>query len=416
MLSGDSSGSVSGDDFNATFWAKPGLEEEDEEEEEGQITPCNDEEGMSTHWLSIMETDRCNIELPSIQFFGSQDASDTAGELLLGKQSTSQSKRRQTKMLLVALIESFCRLYGDTSPDINHKIFFLICQTLRSLGIVDSEFVDEMTAVRSTFQTAFQKLFYTAVETVRNQELYAQQHRMITQAPWPGQSSHDQSQSTTSQLFNTSHGFSTASSTRRSFVSSASSATDLLHLDLSVQNSRYHKDFVEINRIGKGGFASVWRARNKLDDIDYAIKKVNLGRDLDTSRANPYEKIFREIKHLARLEHQNVVRYYASWLEYAALESDTITPEDDYEEEDEETDYFQSQKNHSTSCAFDFEGSREESSGVDFLTPQCESPDEASAFPLHSQGSWILYIQMQLCPGNIAISSKDSEMRSRDVG
>ncbi|KAG1058599.1 hypothetical protein G6F42_028607 [Rhizopus arrhizus] len=67
--------------------------------------------------------------------------------------------------------------------------------------------------------------------------------------------------------------------------------------------------------LGRGGFASAWRARNKLDDIEYAIKKIRL---LDQEEDDGYDKIFREIKNLARLEHHNVVRYYSSWLEYAA--------------------------------------------------------------------------------------------------
>ena len=37
----------------------------------------------------------------------------------------------------------------------------------------------------------------------------------------------------------------------------------------------------------------------------------------------PYDKIFREIKHLARLEHKNVVRYYSSWLEYTTTHEHT---------------------------------------------------------------------------------------------
>ncbi|KAK3824614.1 MAG: kinase-like domain-containing protein, partial [Benniella sp.] len=77
--------------------------------------------------------------------------------------------------------------------------------------------------------------------------------------------------------------------------------------------TRYKNDFVEICKLGRGGFASVFKARNKLDEIEYAIKKIRL-RGGDKVR---YEKTFREIKFLARLEHRNVIRYYSSWLEHA---------------------------------------------------------------------------------------------------
>jgi len=40
--------------------------------------------------------------------------------------------------------------------------------------------------------------------------------------------------------------------------------------------SRYAQEFVEGERLGKGGFGQVFRARNSLDGVEYAIKKVRL--------------------------------------------------------------------------------------------------------------------------------------------
>ncbi|KAF1806974.1 kinase-like domain-containing protein [Mucor lusitanicus] len=217
-------------------------------------------------------------------------------------------------MLLASLIEHFCRAYGDT-PDANRKVFFLICQTLRSLGIIDAEFVDEMTSVRSAFQQAFHKLFYTAVQTVRNQDLVRFDD----------------------------------------------------NLPVIVQNSRYNNDFVEISLLGKGGFASAFRARNKLDDIDYAVKKIRLGNDIeesDQNKENPYEKIFREIKNLARLEHQNVIRYYSSWLEYDGSTQDDSLATDGSDWEDD--------------------------------TQQQQQPSSPKS--TQKSSGWTLFIQMQLCP------------------
>jgi len=78
--------------------------------------------------------------------------------------------------------------------------------------------------------------------------------------------------------------------------------------------SRYEEDFDEIEKLGRGGFGSVWKARNKLDLIEYAIKKVPLPQGSD-SALEQKNKIFREVKILARLDHQNIVRYYHSWTE-----------------------------------------------------------------------------------------------------
>ena len=40
--------------------------------------------------------------------------------------------------------------------------------------------------------------------------------------------------------------------------------------------SRYNSDFTELEKIASGGFGSVYRARNNLDENEYAIKKIYL--------------------------------------------------------------------------------------------------------------------------------------------
>lgn len=343
------------------------------------------------------------------------------GQLWQPKALSDESKRRQAKMLLVSLIESFCRVYGE-SPESNRKVFFLICQTLRSLGLIDAEFMDEMASVRSTFQNAFQQLFYTAVQTVQDEHLFQQHQKMIGPV-----SSSDEEESMKR--------FQTPPPATPSAISS-----EQLLFNLSVQNSRYENDFVEISMLGRGGFASVWRARNKLDGIDYAIKKIRLGKDLDTmDHENPYEKIFREIKHLARLEHRNVVRYYSSWLELvpsAALQHEEQEDEDyfsEYYTRKSTTVRFHQESSTFNDPIFDFSdesslrmnSSQLSSPGIDFVMEEegekmtwtrggstsnssnsnsmikvqrSSSKRHQSAFG-SLEGEWVLYIQMQLCPG-----------------
>ncbi|KAI8348649.1 kinase-like domain-containing protein [Blakeslea trispora] len=217
-------------------------------------------------------------------------AASSSSHPLPNQDNDDSSKRHQTKLLLVSLIESLCRTYGDSSES-TRKIFFMICQTLNNLGFIDTEFIDEVAGVRSTYHKAFEQLFYKAAQTVRQQELnMGTQPRLLT-------SSEQQA-------------------VLRERIESLSKETPRLEYTLSIQNSRYRNDFVEVRILGRGGFASAWCARNKLDDIEYAVKKIRLvGQDCRQHDCD-YEKIFREIKHLARLEHHNVVRYYSSWLEY----------------------------------------------------------------------------------------------------
>ncbi|XP_041355156.1 eIF-2-alpha kinase GCN2-like [Gigantopelta aegis] len=75
--------------------------------------------------------------------------------------------------------------------------------------------------------------------------------------------------------------------------------------------SRLTAEFDILRSLGKGGFGDVIKVKNKLDGRLYAIKRIPL---------NPKSKQFnkritREVKLLSRLNHENVVRYYNSWIE-----------------------------------------------------------------------------------------------------
>jgi len=46
---------------------------------------------------------------------------------------------------------------------------------------------------------------------------------------------------------------------------------------------RFERDFEVIEKIGEGGFATVFKAKNLLDDIEYAVKKIVLNMKNKTS-------------------------------------------------------------------------------------------------------------------------------------
>ena len=62
--------------------------------------------------------------------------------------------------------------------------------------------------------------------------------------------------------------------------------------------SRYAIDFVELEKIGEGGFGKVYKARHKIDGNIYAIKKIKLD-----SKPNSEEnrRIRREVTYLSQL-------------------------------------------------------------------------------------------------------------------
>jgi translation initiation factor 2-alpha kinase 4 len=84
-------------------------------------------------------------------------------------------------------------------------------------------------------------------------------------------------------------------------------------------DSRYENDFEELELLGKGAYGAVYRARNRLDGRDYAIKKIRL-----SASAENDDKTLREITALSRLSHQNIVRYVTSWIQ--AQDDDLVAP------------------------------------------------------------------------------------------
>ncbi|XP_069779149.1 eukaryotic translation initiation factor 2-alpha kinase 3-like [Narcine bancroftii] len=74
--------------------------------------------------------------------------------------------------------------------------------------------------------------------------------------------------------------------------------------------SRCLTDFELVQCLGRGGFGVVFEAKNKVDDCNYAIKRIRL-----PNRDQAREKVMREVKALAKLEHLGIVRYFNAWLE-----------------------------------------------------------------------------------------------------
>ncbi|RZF38282.1 hypothetical protein LSTR_LSTR009005 [Laodelphax striatellus] len=74
--------------------------------------------------------------------------------------------------------------------------------------------------------------------------------------------------------------------------------------------SRYLTDFDPVHCLGKGGFGVVFEAKNKIDDCHYAVKRIPL-----PSREDARERVMREVKALAKLDHKNIVRYFNAWQE-----------------------------------------------------------------------------------------------------
>lgn len=92
--------------------------------------------------------------------------------------------------------------------------------------------------------------------------------------------------------------------TKRSLSESNNSETDYEY------KSRFQTDFDMLQCLGKGGFGVVFEVKNKIDDCNYAIKRIVLPK-----RKQSRDRVMREVKTLANCEHNNIVRYFQAWVE-----------------------------------------------------------------------------------------------------
>jgi eukaryotic translation initiation factor 2-alpha kinase 4 len=126
------------------------------------------------------------------------------------------------------------------------------------------------------------------------------------------------------------------------------------------ENSRYNRDFYEHERIGKGGFGEVVKARSRFDKQLYAIKKI--------SQKTPAQMatVLTEVMILSQISHHNVVRYHGAWEEDDASPTPSEAMESDESDESTETGFVSTSKQggldfiHSSGIAFEFSSSDEE--------------------------------------------------------
>lgn len=91
--------------------------------------------------------------------------------------------------------------------------------------------------------------------------------------------------------------------------------------------SRYFNDFTELDKISQGGFGEVFKARHKIDNHIYAIKKILI----NSEHVNTVLSHFKEVKTFASLNHLNVVAYKSCWLEPLIFYQPKVTF-DEYDE------------------------------------------------------------------------------------
>lgn len=85
--------------------------------------------------------------------------------------------------------------------------------------------------------------------------------------------------------------------------------------DQSTKYSTSMDDFELINKIGKGGFGTVYKVRRKVDGCIYVMKQINSS----LLNAKVRDTALNEVQILASLRHAFIVKYYDSFLDHNNL-------------------------------------------------------------------------------------------------
>nr|QHN73775.1 eukaryotic intiation factor 2 alpha kinase [Chironomus ramosus] len=212
-----------------------------------------------------------------------------------GLQSRIAAKASTPVSLLVeSLVQQLCALL-EADPERSMELYETICERLHAVNLIDETYsMGEFEMMRSQYQ----KALYQLVSIARGQNLPVPSLENI----WP------------------------------------------LQPALGLEWSRYHREFTELDFIAGGGFGRVFKARNNLDGIVYAVKKI-------TIRSTTIKNVLvhlAEVKTLASLNHINIVPYKAAWLEPLLANGESgggsngsgtgISTIDDDDEEDEDDD------------------------------------------------------------------------------
>ncbi|XP_068083326.1 eukaryotic translation initiation factor 2-alpha kinase 1 isoform X2 [Anabrus simplex] len=178
-----------------------------------------------------------------------------------------------SSLLVESLIEQLCKLL-EPNPVNQRALYEAICSKLYQMKLIDKTYgLEEFGVIRSHYQRELMRFLHTAKSTILNG---ADPRKSLLQYSSPN----------------------------------AEGSHSLVFQEFSL-NSRYSTDYVEVEYLAKGGFGEVYKARNKLDGEEYAIKKIWLC----YRNRNYFIQSLREVKLLARLNHPNIVSYKAAWLE-----------------------------------------------------------------------------------------------------
>ena len=195
-------------------------------------------------------------------------------------------KKHSSQIVWQSVLLHLCALYEPSNLQRRQLLFTSICSSLEKLNLIESTYkIDELSPLRSHYSHAFVRLMKMAQGSINQLQIPKNMgvtfDKSLNCLPMIGLDNNLNNKEIDQMLY---------------------------------QHSRYANEFEEIEYLAKGGFGCVYKCRNRLDNIEYAVKKIVL--KLNGQKANIlFTKILREVTTLAMLTHPNIVCYKTAWLE-----------------------------------------------------------------------------------------------------
>jgi serine/threonine protein kinase len=102
-------------------------------------------------------------------------------------------------------------------------------------------------------------------------------------------------------------------------------------------DAKFETEYEVVKELGEGGFGKVFKAKNVVDGMTYAVKECHFffdvgadNKDMEALRI----KALREAQMIGKLDHPNVVRYHSCWVEDLGLQVCDNDSEDEFSDED----------------------------------------------------------------------------------
>ncbi len=338
-------------DENATYGSVP-----NESEDDTMMNSSNNNSNNTAgnYYYSTGSNKNSNVGNKSSRSYSSLSLCGDEVETKVAKRDAAYD---QAQLLLVSLLENFCSLY-DRDPEKNTRLFTLVCRQLWNMGILTSaDFFVKTEKLRGVYREAFRTLVLQAIQGIEIDEIMGDPHHDIHKSVVESEERHhSQAGSGRTAPIDWGDDRARTSPSRESLVDYSAAAVtafgryedntaaigslsiDFEDLSLdphsstmttttmtrrtfdedwsgsvggAAKASRLESEFNNLQPIGHGGFAKVFKADHAIDYRSYAFKRIEFA----SKASDRYGKILREIKSLAHLDHHHIVRYHGAWVE-----------------------------------------------------------------------------------------------------